>query len=218
MPLSLFPASKFQSTHPRGVRLATTTTNNERDYFNPRTHVGCDLIREAIKIRSGDFNPRTHVGCDGDQLVCHSGIVDFNPRTHVGCDDKLDGLMLDVAISIHAPTWGATPELTCTQWQACISIHAPTWGATHAAVHYDLCGKFQSTHPRGVRQVLSYQREAFGLFQSTHPRGVRRMMFAQRMWGNGISIHAPTWGATSDHDSDGNDDSISIHAPTWGAT
>ena len=76
--------------------------------FNPRTHVGCDLIREAIKIRSGDFNPRTHVGCDGDQLVCHSGIVDFNPRTHVGCDDKLDGLMLDVAISIHAPTWGAT--------------------------------------------------------------------------------------------------------------
>ena len=108
MPLSLFPASKFQSTHPRGVRLATTTTNNERDYFNPRTHVGCDLIREAIKIRSGDFNPRTHVGCDGDQLVCHSGIVDFNPRTHVGCDDKLDGLMLDVAISIHAPTWGAT--------------------------------------------------------------------------------------------------------------
>ena len=33
-----------------------------------------------------------------------------------------------------------------------------------------------------------------------------------------ISIHAPTWGATSDHDSDGSDDSISIHAPTWGAT
>ena len=33
-------------------------------------------------------------------------------------------------ISIHAPTWGATPttmELTNT---AGISIHAPTWGAT----------------------------------------------------------------------------------------
>ena len=23
-------------------------------------------------------------------------------------------------------------------------------------------------------------------------------MFAQRMWGNGISIHAPTWGATKE--------------------
>ena len=121
-------------------------------------------------------------------------------------------------ISIHAPTWGATRPSVHRITPALISIHAPTWGATECYVGLDLASKFQSTHPRGVRQVLSYQREAFGLFQSTHPRGVRRMMFAQRMWGNGISIHAPTWGATSDHDSDGNDDSISIHAPTWGAT
>ena len=34
-------------------------------------------------------------------------------------------------------------------------------------------GKFQSTHPRGVRQLLDRDFKPVTLFQSTHPRGVR---------------------------------------------
>ena len=34
----------------------------------------------------------------------------------------------------------------------------------------------------------------------------------------GISIHAPTWGATEVPHQAGEDEEISIHAPTWGAT
>ena len=35
----------------------------------------------------------------------------------------------------------------------CISIHAPTWGATPNKSGFDLSHEFQSTHPRGVRLV-----------------------------------------------------------------
>ena len=35
----------FQSTHPRGVRPLSPIMPTGRICFNPRTHVGCDLIR-----------------------------------------------------------------------------------------------------------------------------------------------------------------------------
>ena len=34
------------------------------------------------------------------------------------------------AISIHAPTWGATRYVSLDTYSQAISIHAPTWGAT----------------------------------------------------------------------------------------
>jgi len=79
-----------------------------------------------------------------------------------------------------------------------------------------------------------------GIFQSTLPRGERPWTAANPILADGISIHAPTWGATfflfgtpicscyfnprSHVGSDKNFRSlsfgcyISIHAPTWGAT
>ena len=78
---------KFQSTHPRGVRLWAAISDCWNGNFNPRTHVGCDgLTAVAVVAECGNFNPRTHVGCD---------------LTHLGED-------LSQEISIHAPTWGAT--------------------------------------------------------------------------------------------------------------
>ena len=77
-------------------------------YFNPRTHVGCDLVLIAydavlvisihaptwgatescmVAIRKPlDFNPRTHVGCDSECKPRCQPNGYFNPRTHVGCD------------------------------------------------------------------------------------------------------------------------------------
>ena len=77
-------------------------------YFNPRTHVGCDLNGKWNLIDTQDFNPRTHVGCDGIDI--------FNYTTFY--------------ISIHAPTWGATSDTVKPDDTSSISIHAPTWGAT----------------------------------------------------------------------------------------
>ena len=43
-----------------------------REYFNPRTHTGCDTTAYKRKRpAAADFNPRTHTGCDKTLLtVC----------------------------------------------------------------------------------------------------------------------------------------------------
>ena len=99
----------------------------------------------------------------------------FNPRTHEGCDSFACGGSRPYHVSIHAPTRGATPSYANSNRQR-------KW--------------FQSTHPRGVRQVLFSERLTktgfnprthegcdniltkltfqIKKFQSTHPRGVRQ--------------------------------------------
>ena len=144
----------------------------------------------------------------------------FNPRTHVGCDAASSvAIGSTIGISIHAPTWGATPYEQGT-WQVfrdfnprthvgcdaeflnpctnhCISIHAPTWGATPDNLRVSPRLIFQSTHPRGVRLFGTEILRTVQTFQSTHPRGVRPKAFTGGASGKNISIHAPTWGATS---------------------
>ena len=98
---------------------------------------------------------------------------------------------------------------------------------------------FQSTHPRGVRPHVPPLQVGSNRFQSTHPRGVRpwvrsamsaRASFNPRTHegcdagggggipGDGVSIHAPTRGATSVWLSLHHFLCVSIHAPTRGAT
>mgnify|MGYP006887548078 CR=1 FL=1 len=142
----------FQSTHPRGVRQISVNTINQRGRFNPRTHVGCDTTIAIIRAIIAGFNPRTHVGCDIDVIVTviqcgfqsthPRGVrrvspfpgmfvpVCFNPRTHVGCDMRVDSDRNMMWVSIHAPTWGATPPSFNNLTFETVSIHAPTWGAT----------------------------------------------------------------------------------------
>ena len=164
-------------------------------YFNPRTHVGCDSksttlptpleifqsthprgVRPLITgklLHLVNFNPRTHVGCDKVYPSHSKDVLHFNPRTHVGCDQGLNKLMVDIEISIHAPTWGATVAPFKIFTIKPISIHAPTWGATLKKRLRAERGEFQSTHPRGVRQSLPISFQGCFTFQSTHPRGVR---------------------------------------------
>ena len=99
-----------------------------------------------------------------------------------------------------------------------ISIHAPTWGATFGGGFLVTDFLFQSTHPRGVRRqdghgqhcrsAISIHAPTWGATSRTRSRSSRRP----------ISIHAPTWGATGRHIGLLPVPGISIHAPTWGAT
>ena len=143
-------------------------------YFNPRTHVGCDLIREAIKIRSGDFNPRTHVGCDLSIFTTVPYISNFNPRTHVGCDNHCCRALAARSISIHAPTWGAT-------------FFIYTFASSTV---------FQSTHPRGVRRNRHGGRVISSDNFNPRTHVGCDIFYLYLCFVNGISIHAPTWGAT----------------------
>ena len=144
----------------------------------PRISIHAPTWGATLTVHSSlprqNFNPRTHVGCDLTVSVRYLFVRDFNPRTHVGCDAM------------------ASPSRTMSK----ISIHAPTWGATGAWCDVFFAYKFQSTHPRGVRHLMS--------------KGLGKSFV--------ISIHAPTWGATSVAGYGIHKFNISIHAPTWGAT
>ena len=100
--------SRFQSTHPSGVRRPSTRGLRAPCNFNPRTPVGCDQTvttrglvfgifqsthpsgvrprRQRPRQHRLDFNPRTPVGCDRLHSQLFHGTSYFNPRTPVGCD------------------------------------------------------------------------------------------------------------------------------------
>ena len=203
--------------------------------------MGCDACRPPRRTPWSDFNPRTHVGCDSSRCRCRRSPGYFNPRTHVGCDVVLErqGFGAD-AISIHAPTWGATRK-------SIIVIQYMTDFNPRTHVGCDIPRQrchlssllFQSTHPRGVRPNHVAPPEMRLLFQSTHPRGVRReaahlplaVLQFQSTHPRGVR---PPAGNSAPSLSDFNPRThvgcdlfhylllclalISIHAPTWGAT
>ena len=63
-------------------------------------------------------------------------------------------------VSIHAPTRGATAGPQKVHAVEPVSIHAPTRGATKAKAPVKPAKRFQSTHPRGVRQCRATSRTA----------------------------------------------------------
>ena len=98
----------------------------------------------------------------------------FNPRSHEGSDYLAIALDFSPAVSIHAPTRGATTGVP---------------GQTQ------LSG-FQSTLPRGERLKQMYFCQSGVMFQSTLPRGERLDLALHNSVINLVSIHAPTRGAT----------------------
>ena len=145
---------KFQSTLPRGERPGVHTAVNIRGHFNPRSRVGSDRRNNIDLLR--------------------------------------------FVISIHAPAWGATKTYGGSTMKKYISIHAPAWGATGERsglfmeqLHFNPRSRvgsdiiitsrssrdiiFQSTLPRGERQIYVNTEDAEAIFQSTLPRGERQL-------------------------------------------
>ena len=143
-------------------------------YFNPRSHERSDLICEVKTYEQIDFNPRSHERSDCKHYLCQT----------------------DYAISIHAPTRGATQ----LDSRAAISV------------------LFQSTLPREERRKRTVLYRTCGRY--FNPRSHERSdLYRQcNIICTMISIHAPTRGATRVYDSVFEDGKISIHAPTRGAT
>ena len=164
--------------------------------FNPRTHVGCDTRGTPCACLSTCFNPRTHVGCDRVASPPKRGAGCFNPRTHVGCDYTPYR-----PTRRHRPFQSTHPRGVrrtcnqCHQFGRFVSIHAPTWGATGILAWQSRGARFNPRTHVGCDAVLRPCGRT-GRFQSTHPRGVRRKQGRQRHEPVDVSIHAPTWGAT----------------------
>ena len=119
----------------------------------------------------------------------------FNPRSHMGSDTNNSNHRRKWAVSIHAPTWGATTIGDKKHTHKTVSIHAPTWGATSIPpspasgrsfnprshmgsdrlklLQITVCKWFQSTLPHGERLVVTEVSNMMYVFQSTLPHGER---------------------------------------------
>ena len=168
--------TRFQSTHPSGVRLATGLVDGL--LIGISIHApqwGATRREQLLHGLLRDFNPRTPVGCDSRSPRSRPPARNFNPRTPVGCDctSSADLTSGEQFQSTHPS--GVRLSLYVTGCGKCaISIHAPQWGATRHTYLIMLPTLFQSTHPSGVRPFC----------------GTTPFIFE---W---ISIHAPQWGAT----------------------
>ena len=123
---------RFQSTHPRGVRLRERFSIDSMDEFqstHPRgvrlANVLWQQVMVPVSIHAPAWGataarPPCRASCHGFQSTHPRGV-----RLEQGnVATKRDG------VSIHAPAWGATARASWTS---------------------ALTGRFQSTHPRGVR-------------------------------------------------------------------
>ena len=144
----------FQSTLPREERRFNQFLLLTQKDFNPRSHERSDkstynsfcprlLIsihaptRGATRSRffvtiKVDFNPRSHERSDQDSMQSVRSRHHFNPRSHERSD----------------------VSLVVTSIESAISIHAPTRGATGVYCYSRPSHKFQSTLPREERLTL----------------------------------------------------------------
>ena len=133
----IFAAQEFQSTHPRGVRLAA-------------------LLGLSIRVTVSIHAPAWGATCKCSRS--QSGKLCFNPRTRVGCDGSLAvEFKSGNPVSIHAPAWGATWALfNCSLKDLGFNPRTRVGcDGTPIAGRKDI-KEFQSTHPRGVRQFPSF--------------------------------------------------------------
>ena len=105
--------------------------------------------------------------------------------------------ILTSPVSIYAPTWGATEVVRAIRigipFQPTLPHgERPCFSKSDKTLFF----KFQPTLPHGERQAKDVQEKYFDEFQSTLPHGERRLIEVERTEPVGVSIHAPTWGAT----------------------
>ena len=113
---------------------------------------------------------------------------------------------------------GARPgSLLSVKTQLMVSIHAPTRGATELCLRCVQFGLFQSTRPRGARHRAGVSASAHNCFNPRAHAG-RDQAIMNAVLIEGVSIHAPTRGATPNPIQRQNKPRVSIHAPTRGAT
>ena len=209
----------FQSTFPRGERPACWRRLRQSANFNPRSRVGNDEEQDKIDRETKKFQStfprgeRRRADRGGRKPKGH-----FNPRSRVGNDNALAHIHRAYIISIHVPAWGTT-------WWPRTSTPQP--------------GNFNPRSRVGNDERCHRKSLGMAKFQSTFPRGERQVQLLRAGGADKISIHVPAWGTTghpcgascTDHFNPrsrvGNDRAggldlrsieISIHVPAWGTT
>ena len=142
---------EFQSTRPRGARQDYDDFMYEEQMFQSTRPRGARLV-PYIEDRSMTVSIHAPAG-GATRSILHGGCYfGFNPRARGGRD------------------YG----VSCMEDVTSVSIHAPAGGATVKRGEGKSLKVFQSTRPRGARQLCQLYNFLRYLFQSTRPRGARQ--------------------------------------------
>ena len=144
--------SRFQSTHPHGVRHASNCIIGMDAGFNPRTRMGCDILLPCL---ANGLLVSIHAPAWG--ATCILRCRRYTPF-----------------VSIHAPAWGATAAFKSQFLVQRFQSTHPHGVRREIRIRVVFSRKFQSTHPHGVRLGSEIYNCITAQFQSTHPHGVRR--------------------------------------------
>ncbi len=122
----------FRSTRPHGARPAAKYGSGATPCFDPRARMGRDLDRDGEGRKGHGFrSTRPHGARHLRRAV---GKRRLNVSIHApawGATLELTKRDLErLQVSIHAPAWGATPPRNTDPARHRVSIHAPAWGAT----------------------------------------------------------------------------------------
>ena len=103
-----FKVSMFQSTLLHEERLCLVVLKPHIRSFNPRSYTRSDVYTRQLQSPLHRFNPRSYtrsdVGQGANRRLNHS----FNPRSYTMSDPSDRPIEILQAVSIHAPTRGAT--------------------------------------------------------------------------------------------------------------
>ena len=153
----LFNCINIVSIHAptRGATRPSSAIRRLQRCFNPRSHEGSDLnkVKYALYSSNVSIHAPTRGATCSNPITLHKDGVSIHAPTR-GATYKLFATSRIFCVSIHAPTRGATERVAREQETGRVSIHAPTRGATSSFGHcFEFVLKFQSTLPRGERQV-----------------------------------------------------------------
>ena len=189
---------RFQSTHPRGVRLAGTVAAG----FPVSVSIHAPAwgaTREFKRIMAEQMDVSIHApawgATPGLQHLVHLPLVSIHAPAW-GATRLCEENRSLTEVSIHAPAWGATmfcsapypmnwgfnprTRVGCDLVQgkfvhiaAQVSIHAPAWGATSTSTMPRQLSRVSIHAPAWGATMSERAPERLSMFQSTHPRGVR---------------------------------------------
>ena len=169
-------AYRFQSTHPRGVRLLHNSPFDRRN---------------TVSIHAPAWGAtRRHAGHRPDRRVSIHAPA-WGATWHFFVPNRLTW-----NVSIHAPAWGATPQRHDRELRLKVSIHAPAWGATLCLYAGSLSYVVSIHAPAwGATRRLFLRRGLFGVSIHAPAWGATVLVVVSSPDSN-VSIHAPAWGAT----------------------
>ena len=215
---SFFRSARFQFTRPRGARLSVLTYDKADAQFQFTRPRGARPRRAGGDGDARRFNSRAHGGRDVREAV---RVLAYRPfqftRPRGARPTPPSPSCASPKFQFTRPR-GARRAGPRSRSQVAVSIHAPTGGATSAARSSTSRKDSFNSRAHGGRDTTETASSRRRTCFNSRAHGGRDPLSRLAPIIGIVSIHAPTGGATSHGGDARSPEKVSIHAPTGGAT